>query len=1387
MYKNFAIQLFLLLISGYDLFPQQKLIKPADINQMVKTLKKDIREVTISDQYVSNGIQHIYINESIKGIPIVNSTGSLHIGLFGTKLEDKGIYGGLHKFNINVQESFNEMVALDKVIKGKKLDKKPYSIQFSGLILGKNSGKKLKANGISDQDALVEKKIFYDEKTKKLNLFWEVTLDETANNDLRQYWVDAKSGVIIKEQSLKLQCHFGDHQGHQHGQKEFKSHKSDNLPESSMSDSSYFVYAWPIESPNFGSPSLIRKPDTIGRLASPNGWHKIGSINHVTTKGNNVDCYEDTDDTNVPTFGDNSRASGGTSLTFNYPINHNLAPSVSQKASIVNTFYWSNIIHDVLYQYGFDEASGNFQQANFGAQGSPNDILLAEVQDGSGTCNANFATPPDGLSPRMQMYNCGIRDGGFDNGVIAHEIGHGLSIRLTGGPSNVNCLNNTEQMGEGWSDFLGIILTIKPGDTRFTQRPMGTWLFEQGPGGGGIRPYPYSTDMAVNPMTYNTIKQANISVPHGVGSVWATILWEMTWDLIDAYGFDPNIYHGTGGNNLALRLVIEAMKLQPCSPGFVDGRDAIFLADKLLYNDAHLCTLQKSFAKRGLGYGAIQGSSNDRIDGVESFLPFPDCFIDVQFIPSRDSVRASDTIAYKVKIKNNITNVVDSIRTTNPILKDFTYISANKSPQVTSNAVSWKFNNVPALGSDSATVLYKMGYDDQGFFIYQTFNGPIQNFTSSTNGASSWSLINSTRPNEGLEYFAPNVPTVSRTILEFSPPEPVGTGFKLSFDHRYLLETWWDYAVIEISENGGQTWENYIDLFTSNGYNGNSRGGFAFTGSSNGYIRSVMDLSRYLGKTIKIRFILDSDASVAQLGWYIDNVSFGKDSNILRPKLQIQTQGVSWEINASKPVFIVPEDFFKIQVNQVTCLGANDAFIKVSGNTRSIDSIVWNTGQKDTLINGIQSGNYTAKIYSGGKVYCIYRTIIPYDTLRSSILSYNQEGSSPGSATITVNGGTPPYQINWSNGQSGNSILNLTAGMYIATITDAKGCVLKDTVKIINTLNCPLDYRPFRIEIQSDQYPYEISYAIQDENGLLLESGSNITQIGGRDTIYLCIPPSSCYKFTIYDSYGDGLCASYSTPQGYYRIYDTNNNTLIKEGCNYGSVDTFNLCSVQSLRITGRQINHESCSGINDGSINITAAGGTGQLSYSWQGVTSTSNSVNNLQPKQYILTISDQTNNSIMDTIRIYSKRVGVITSAVDGNPGSFRSEYNKVCAPDTMMISKYLHLDTLNFNLGQTLISRNTIVLQENNLKTYFFRANHTTNLFNISNLGTLRLNKVTLGTTHQTHSQPLIFNQGNLFLTTTNLYFSPSSGSIPAINNQGQMNLTGINKIIKTIVSD
>ncbi len=406
---------------------------------------------------------------------------------------------------------------------------------------------------------------------------------------------------------------------------------------------SYRVYQIPVESPNHTTPlppadgrTLVANPDNA--TASPFGWHDTNGAagaEFTTTQGNNVFAYTDVDANNTPDAG--SSPDGGAGLLFDFPLDLTLAPSGYRPAAVTNLFYWNNIIHDVSFLYGFNSAAGNFQENTYGGGGLGSDSVNAEAQDGSGTNNANFSTPVDGQNPRMQMYIWTAptpdRDGDIDNGIILHEYGHGVSNRLTGtGPG---CLGNAEQMGEGWSDWQTVMYTMRPGDTATTNRGVGTYALNQPTNGQGIRPAPYNTNFAVNNYTYSNLP--SMAVPHGVGFVWNTMLWEMNWELINFHGFNPNIYDFTAindGNILAYKLVQDGMAIQPCSPGFVDGRNAILAADVALTGGANECRIWAAFARRGLGLSASQGSASSTTDGTAAFDLPPQCTGGPTFTPT---------------------------------------------------------------------------------------------------------------------------------------------------------------------------------------------------------------------------------------------------------------------------------------------------------------------------------------------------------------------------------------------------------------------------------------------------------------------------------------------------------------------------------------------------------------------------------------------------------------------------------------------------------------------------------------------------------------------------------------------------------------------------------
>ncbi len=382
-----------------------------------------------------------------------------------------------------------------------------------------------------------------------------------------------------------------------------------------VSDAQYQVYPRPVESPSHTTPlppadARVVVVDPADPLASPYGWQSTGAQSYTTLQGNNVHAYQDQDANNQPPSSEPTCVSGDCS----FPLDLTSDPTAYTAAAIANVFYWTNLVHDVQYHYGFDELAGNFEVNNSGKGGAGNDELLAEVQDGGGTNNANMYTPPDGTRPRMQMYLWNQTsprvDGALDAGVVVHEYGHGISNRLVGGPSSVTCLTNAQQPGEGLSDWWALAYTAKLGDTGPMARGIGTYVVGQPADGVGIRTQPYSTDPAVNTHTYESIN--GMAVPHGVGEVWAQAAWEAYWALVDLHGFDPDLANATGdaGNQRMMLYVNEGLKATACSPTFTDVRDGIIQAAMNLHGGEDVCPLWHAFAGFGLGVDAVSGGSS---------------------------------------------------------------------------------------------------------------------------------------------------------------------------------------------------------------------------------------------------------------------------------------------------------------------------------------------------------------------------------------------------------------------------------------------------------------------------------------------------------------------------------------------------------------------------------------------------------------------------------------------------------------------------------------------------------------------------------------------------------------------------------------------------------
>ena len=380
----------------------------------------------------------------------------------------------------------------------------------------------------------------------------------------------------------------------------------------------------------FQAPTVAEKLVTLDSMLLGDPWLPAGA---QTTDGNNCVAYADLAIGKIP-------AKISSAGKFDYSYDHTKPASNPQnlQASIVGMFFHVNWLHDRWYDAGFDEASGNAQKDNFGRGGFDNDPILAEGNDRSGHDNANMATPPDGASPRMQMYeftDCNplpSRTSNHEALITFHEMGHYITNRLIG---NATGLMNQQgsAMGEGWGDLFAIMMTSQATDdfangvfaaggwTDFSSTFKENYYFS-------IRRYPYSANMAKNPLTFKHISDG-VALPagpprnpmgggpnseeHNAGEVWCSALWEMFVNLAAAHG------HEEAERRMLLYLV-NGLKLTPSNPTFTQARDATIDAiQNLGPEDEPLAW--KGFAKRGMGKGAQSppATSSSLTGVVESF------------------------------------------------------------------------------------------------------------------------------------------------------------------------------------------------------------------------------------------------------------------------------------------------------------------------------------------------------------------------------------------------------------------------------------------------------------------------------------------------------------------------------------------------------------------------------------------------------------------------------------------------------------------------------------------------------------------------------------------------------------------------------------------------
>jgi Zn-dependent metalloprotease len=344
------------------------------------------------------------------------------------------------------------------------------------------------------------------------------------------------------------------------------------------------------EAPDKGARQLVSfvGNTTINTAA---GWMGTSTV----TTGNNVEAYLDTNADNVPDANNSAGLSNGHAIAanqdFTFPFSTTVDPRTQQAAVVTNLFYYNNIMHDFSYTLGFTETARNFQVNNFGRGGTGNDSVRAEAQDGSGTNNANFATPPDGSRPRMQQFLFTSpnpdRDSSVDGDVVFHEYGHGISNRLIGNGSTALSGTQSGAMGEGWSDYWAITINNDGAVGEYvTNNP------------AGIRRAAYTVPAAAVHDSYADLG----SGVHADGEVWAATLWDLRTQL------------GAAKTDL---LVLNGMKFTPTRPSFLNARDGILQADQNLNGGANRCAIWTVFARHGMGVSAVGNDGTTHVAATD--------------------------------------------------------------------------------------------------------------------------------------------------------------------------------------------------------------------------------------------------------------------------------------------------------------------------------------------------------------------------------------------------------------------------------------------------------------------------------------------------------------------------------------------------------------------------------------------------------------------------------------------------------------------------------------------------------------------------------------------------------------------------------------------------
>lgn len=288
--------------------------------------------------------------------------------------------------------------------------------------------------------------------------------------------------------------------------------------------------------------------------------------------------------------------------------------------------------------------------------------------------------------------------------------------------------------------------------------------------------------------------------------------------------------------------------------------------------------------------------------------------------------------------------------------------------------------------------------------------------------------------------------------------------------------------------------------------------------------------------------------------------------------------------------------------SNINCYGANNGILKVQTSVGGFGTYEYsiNEGQswqRSTTFTGLAPGTYVLQVRDAEHPECItvvsssYRITQPSAPI--SITSTKSDatcfdGRNGSIQLTTTTGGTAPYTYKWSNGLLSKDIIGLMAGNYTVTITDAKGCVLNET-----------------ITIKQPSAGLDIYYTKTDVSCFGNQDASiNITVTGG----------TAPYSYTW--SNQERTEDIRNLASGSYMVI-----VVDAKGCTANQNITINQPDALKASLT---VKSTSCKTTIDGVITAAISGGTEPYTMSWTGLPQTGNIINGLPPGTYQFQVRD-------------------------------------------------------------------------------------------------------------------------------------------------------------------